>query len=548
VEGTSGIRSLSRPEDEEQRVVGRRRHEPAGVDRPDRRARHAVTAPANAAGDRAPHAPAGLPSVVAGALVFLTSGSVLVLEILAGRLLAPYVGVTLQTYTGIIGTVLAGIAIGAWCGGMLADRTDARALIGPLVGTGGIAALCTVPLVRALGEPLQGGGSGAILLLAFAGFFPSAALLSAVTPAVMKLQLRRLQETGAIVGSLSALSTAGAIAGTFFAGFVLVAAASITTLIVGVGVMLVVLGAALWVWLRRRDAAALSVLAVTGALLVVGTVAIGRPCDVETVYYCARIEIDPARPTGRVLILDDLRHSYVDLADPAHLEFRYLRVTDAALATVHPPGRPLDALHIGGGGFTLPRALAATRPGTRSTVLELDERVIGLARDRLGLRTGPDLAVQVGDARVALADLPDDAYDFVMGDAFGGRSVPWHLTTREVVATVDRVLRPGGVYIVNVIDGPGMRFARAEAATLRAVFPSVAVIAPPGVLERRIAANVVLVGSLDAIDPGALAARVAANGDGDRVVMGPELDEFIDGAAVLRDDFAPVDQYLDADR
>ena len=139
---------------------------------------------------------------------------------------------------------------------------------------------------------------------------------------------------------------------------------------------------------------------------------------------------------------------------------------------MRPPGRPLDALFVGGGGFTLPRYVAATRPGSRSRVLEVDPQLVDLARERLGLRTGPALAVRTGDARVTLRDEPDDSADVVVGDAFGGRTIPWHLATAEFVADVRRVLRPDGLYLLNVIDRGDLALVRAEAATLQRRSPT----------------------------------------------------------------------------
>ena len=145
-----------------------------------------------------------------------------------------------------------------------------------------------------------------------------------------------------------------------------------------------------------------------------------------------------------MLVLDDLRHSYVDLDDPRHLEFDYTRWIGDALDAMRPAGRPLDALFVGGGGFTLPRYVAATRPGSRSRVLEVDPQLVDLARERLGpARPARRCAVRTGDARVTLRDEPDDSADVVVGDAFGGRTIPWHLATAEFVADVRRVLRPG---------------------------------------------------------------------------------------------------------
>jgi spermidine synthase len=483
-----------------------------------------------------------IPSV-AGTLVFFTSAAVLILEILAARLLAPYVGVTLETYTGIIGTVLAGISIGTWIGGRIADRRDPRAMLGPLLVSGGGLSLATIPLVRLVGDRLGGAGPMAVVALSVVGFFAPAAVLSAVAPAVVKLQLRDLRDTGKVVGRLSALGTAGAIAGTFFAGFVLVEVAPTTTSILVVGASLMAAGAAIWLYLSTNGIRlVLAVAAVAGVGTALGAAA-GDPCDVETIYHCARVIADDQRPGGRLLMLDTLRHSYVDLDDPTHLEFRYTKVIADVIAATAPLG-PLDAVHIGGGGFTLPRYLRAVRPGSTNLVLEIDPGLVKLSRERLGLRTGDGIDVRVGDARLLVASLPRAGYDVAVGDAFGGLAVPWHLTTVELAEAVRALLRPGGVYVVNVIDYPPMRFARAEAATLEKVFGHVAVIAPPESIRGDAAANFVLAASSQPLDTGAIARLAAARRGEEEVVAGAAAESFVDGARPLTDDHAPVDQWL----
>jgi spermidine synthase len=485
-----------------------------------------------------------MPSFPAALLVFSASAAVLVLEILAGRLLAPYVGVTLESFTGIIGTVLAGIALGSWYGGRLADRVDPRLLLGPTVLLGGVLALLALPLITFFGVAVRGGGVAAILILSLAGFFAPAAVLSAVTPMVVKLRLASLDETGEVVGRLSALSTAGAIFGTFLTGFVLVAAMPSRPVLIAVGVALVAAGMVLWAWLRPRE-----LRGTTGALAValIGlglTGLIQGPCQVESAYYCARVDVDPDRPSGRLLRLDVLSHSYVDLDDPSYLEFSYTRMFSDVLATVAPEGEPVDALHVGGGGFTMPRYVEATRPGSTSLVLELDPTLLDIARTELGLETSPELRVEIGDARLALDEQPADAYDVVIGDAFGGLAVPWHLTTLEVVEAVERTLRPDGVYMVNVIDYPPLGFARAETATLQAVFDHVAVIAEPERIAGDEGGNLVLVASEAPLDVAGITAAIAAR-DGEHVVAaGEDVEQFVGDARVLTDDFAPVDQLL----
>ncbi|MDP9389718.1 MAG: fused MFS/spermidine synthase [Actinomycetota bacterium] len=477
----------------------------------------------------------------AGALVFCTSAAVLVLEILAARLLTPYVGVTLETYTAVIGTVLAGIATGTWVGGRLADVVHPRALLGPLLALGGALSLATVPLVRLVGATVAGRPEG-VVPLSVVGFFAPAAVLSAVTPTVVKLQLRDLAVTGRVVGRLSALGTAGAIVGTFVAGFVLVEAAPTTTSILVIGGLLMVAGVIVWVRVGRAGTRGVAVVAVVGLVgASLGSVA-GNPCHVETEYQCARVVPDEDRPGGRSLFLGTLRHSYVDLDDPTYLEFRYTKVFADVMAAAAPPGA-LDVLHLGAGGFTMPRYLRAVRAGSTSTVLEIDPALVELARERLGLRMGPDLDVRVGDARLLVGDLPEASQDVVLGDAFGGLAVPWHLTTVEFARAVRAVLRPDGVYVINLVDYRDLRFARAEVATLFRVFGHVAVVAPPSVLEGG-GGNVVVVASDVPIDAAAVGARVVARQGEERVLAGAAAVAFAGRAPVLTDDYAPVDQWL----
>jgi len=485
-----------------------------------------------------------MPPFAAGLLVFATSAAVLVIEILAARLLAPYVGVTLQTYTAIIGVVLAGISLGSFVGGRLADRTDPRNLLGPALMLGGALALTTVPVVRLVGPGLPLGGAGASVLLALLGFFPPAAVLSAVSPMVVKLQLATLDEAGTTVGRLSAIGTAGAIAGTFVTGYLLVAAFPTPPLFLAVGAALLLTGLTLALRLRageRRPVAGIAVLGLFGAGL---TTVIPSPCQVETAYYCAAVRDDLPPCDGRTLYLDTLRHSCVHPDDPLRLDFSYAQILSDVVATVAPESEPVDALHVGGGGFSLPRYLAAQRPASTSVVLELDPALVDVARDELGLTTGPDLRVEVGDARTALGSQPDDAYDLVIGDAFGGLAVPWHLATTEFAAEIARTLRPGGTYAINLIDYPPLGFARAEAATLREVFAHVAVIAPAARLDGEEGGNIVLVASAAPIDAAGIRASNGARGGDDMVATGAALDVFTDGARPLTDDYAPVDQLL----
>lgn len=496
-----------------------------------------------------------MPAALAAIIVFVTSGAVLVLEILAGRLLAPYVGVTLETFTGIIGVVLAGIAFGTWLGGRLADRYDpARLLPMTLVG-GGATAMLAVPIIRWFGTVGTSAGPGTVVLLSTLGFFVPSAVLSAASPLVVKLQLRDLAMTGQVVGRLSAVGTAGSLVGVFTTGFILIAAFPTTPVIVVVGCALVAMGVALWWYLRRRGDRPVMpgrlLLGGTGLAVVAGGLALSvpGPCEVESAYFCARVVADDQRPSGRTLVLDTLQHSYVDLEDPTYLRFGYVQVLGDVVDEIAPPGDPIHTVHVGGGGFTMPRYVQATRPGSLDVVLELDPEMVELAQAELGLVLDDRLQVLTGDARVNVRRLPDGSADLVIGDAFGGLAVPWHLATAEFARDVQRVLRPGGVYALNVIDLPPDRFLRAEVATLRSVFEHVALVAPPERLAFERGGNVIILASDEPLPVDGLAARISARGGSDVVVDAPdELDRIVGSHRVLTDEFAPVDQLLTTGR
>ncbi|HEY0697084.1 MAG TPA: fused MFS/spermidine synthase [Micromonospora sp.] len=493
-----------------------------------------------------------LPHGLAASLVFFSSGAVLVLETVSLRLVGPYLGVTLQVTSSVIGVALAAIAYGAWLGGWLADRRDPRTLLAPALVLAGIATAVTLPLVRWAGEALRGGAVSGILLLTSLAVFVPAALLAAVTPVVVKLQLGDLRRTGQVVGRLSSIGTLGGITATLATGFVLVAALPTSVILVALAVLLVLAGVALGVHLHRRDRTGVpGRRGTTAALAVLGLLSAGLstvapdPCDIETAYHCARVTADPVRPGGRTLLLNSAQHSYVDLADPRHLQFGYTRWIGAVADVIAPAGRRLDALHLGGGGFTVPRYLAATRPGTDSEVFEIDGGLVELGRRELGLRTGPRLRVRVGDARMLIGGRPTRSADLVVGDAFGHLVVPWHLATREMVAEVRRVTRPGGVYAQNVIDYPPLRFIRAEVATVAAEFRHVALIAPPAALRGAQGANFVIVASDSPLPADALRDRLAATANGPVTLLtGAGLADFVRDARVLTDEYAPVDQLL----
>jgi spermidine synthase len=207
----------------------------------------------------------------------------------------------------------------------------------------------------------------------------------------------------------------------------------------------------------------------------------------------AELLADADRPGAYLLVVAGVAQSYVDLIEPTEIEFDYVRWF-AALADAlgEPPPALLSVLHIGGGGATLARYVAAARPGSAQTVVENDAPLADGVRERLGV---DGFEMVVADGRGHVEGSPDGSVDLVVTDAFVGSRVPAHLTTEGYLREVRRVLREGGAYAVNVADQQPLAYARRVIATVAELFGSVLVVAEPAVLRGRRFGNLVAVGS-----------------------------------------------------
>lgn len=252
----------------------------------------------------------------------------------------------------------------------------------------------------------------------------------------------------------------------------------------------------------------------------------------EVEFGVATIEPCPFRPGSWVLRVDGVAQSYVDIVEPEHLEFPYMRRVAAVFDTVAPAGRPLNALHLGGGAYTLPRYLAATRPGSRQLVVERDGKLAALVERIVPLPAGSGIEVLIGDARGTVEATPPGTYDIVVADAYEAGVMAGSVATAEFVATAYELLAPGGTYIVNVTDLPPLAFSRRQAATVRSVFPDVCLLAEPGLVGGKRYGNVVIAGRRA---PGRLPVPRIERRAGRSVLYGDDLDAFTVGARPLID-------------
>ncbi|MBQ0830609.1 spermidine synthase [Streptomyces tagetis] len=252
----------------------------------------------------------------------------------------------------------------------------------------------------------------------------------------------------------------------------------------------------------------------------------------------AKLLPDVDRRRAWLLTVDGAVQSYVDLDDPAHLEFEYTQRLGHVLDTAAGPGQPLDVVHLGGGALTLPRYVAVTRPGSRQDVVEADRGLLELVAEHLPLPDGAGIATHAADARAWLEAAPADSADVLVADVFGGSRVPAHLATAGYAREAERVLRADGVYAANLADGAPFGFLRSQLAGFAALFPELALIAEPGVLRGRRFGNMILLASHRPLDTGALARRTAADAFPARVEHGAALRKFIGDARPVPDEEA----------
>ncbi|MBA2949786.1 spermidine synthase [Streptomyces himalayensis] len=248
-------------------------------------------------------------------------------------------------------------------------------------------------------------------------------------------------------------------------------------------------------------------------------------------------ELIPDRDRVRAwtLLVDGAPQSHVDLDDPAYLSFEYQRRLGHVIDLVAPPGKPVQAVHLGGGAFTLARYVAATRPRSTQQIAERDAALVQLVRRELPLDPGARIRVRSADARAALAKIPDGWADMVIADVFSGARTPAHLTSAEFLHDVRRVLGPGGWYAANLADGPPLAHLRGQIATAAAVFPELALVADPTVLRGKRFGNAVLVASGLPLPVAELTRRAASDPHPGRVEHGRALADFTGGAAVVTD-------------
>ena len=480
----------------------------------------------------------------------------LVVEIVAGRLLAPYLGMSLYTWTAVIAVVLAGFSAGHWAGGRLAEKPAARALaltawamVGAGLTTAGAVFLLrwsAGAVIAALDQPLA-----AITVLTALIFFLPSFFAGIPAPVLAKVAVEaRPERSGRALGAMFAAGALGAIAGTLLAGFLFISWLGSSGTLATVTAVYALLALAAYGAARRAGATASPLGGGFGALLALalagGGLAQPDPCTRESDYFCIRV-LDAsaeAGETARLMVLDHLGHGISVKESPHRMLTPHASMLDS-LARARMADRPFEAFFIGGGSYSIPRAWA-NDPRTRatSTVAEIDPRVTEIAVRDFWFDPATAQVVH-DDARRALL-LSPATYDVVIGDAFTDIAVPAHLVTREFFQLVEARLNPEGVFLMNVIDFANRLDALAAVVrSLRSVFPVVEVwaeLAPPAA-DARLVFIVLAGGSASPFE------RLVSPAP-DFLQSGRLSDQAVDALVarrnppLLTDDYAPIDRLL----
>ena len=494
-------------------------------------------------------------------IMFIASFCSLVIEMVAGRILAPFVGVSIYTWTSIIGIILAGISIGAYIGGKLVDRFPFRKTLGWLLLLSGIAALTIIPLTNIIAAyrfnvPLM----IRIFIVTAVIFFLPGCILGTISPVVVRLTLKNLDNAGNVIGKIYAVSTLGAIIGTFATGFLLISWMGTRSIILTMGIILIL--AAIFSGALFKTKKAIAIFIVIAAPCIWGVYAFAfkiplkentyfyKESDYYTIKLMKTTSSDQKTPL-QAMVLDNLIHSYVCLDDPLHIEYEYERIYSDVLKWKFKKDENFKSLTIGGGGYTFPRYMEIFYPNAQIDVVEIDPEVTKIVYTHLGLPANTKIKSYNTDGRWFVMNCAEK-YDLIFTDAYNDLSIPYHLTTKEFASQLKSILNPNGLIMSNIIDNFQVgAFLPSYIRTLREVFGPKNVYllsVSPNFENTRISTFIVIAGkgNLDIQD---FNAHVKSHLKGHVTsVVVPEslMDEFMTkrSSITILDDYAPVDNLI----
>lgn len=423
-------------------------------------------------------------------IVFITSMCVMIIEILASRIVAKHFGNSLYTWTAVIGVILAGISLGNYLGGKIADRFRPEKTIGLQLIFSSALVLLIIPL-----DPLlfsmasfetEGVAAGKLALMitwiVVLFLLPSTGIGS-ISPVMAKFAIEQSTKIGNTVGGIYAISSIGSIVGTFLAGYLLIP-------LVGIRLLLLIIAAILG--LLALVVGAFRYLAIAPLLLTFLLALLLPQLGFSTIYgekrgmkvlfekdssysHIVVQEVPKENYLERQLIMDGLIHNKFDPERPSTLLYDYEILFEAITRATEI--KQMKTLTLGGGAALFPAFLMNRYPLSTNTVVEIDPEVIRVAETFFNIRQSSRLSIIEGDARAFVkAHQSSDRFDLIYLDAFDSYSVPPHLTTREFLLEVSAILKTDGFFLANCVDIADIGlFIGSFVKTCKVVFPWVSV-------------------------------------------------------------------------
>jgi spermidine synthase len=494
-------------------------------------------------------------------ITFIASFCTLVIEMVAGRILAPFVGVSIYTWTSIIGVILAGISIGAYIGGKLVDRFPFRKTLGWLLLLSGITALSIIPLTNLIASyrfPLS--LMLRIFIVTIIIFFIPGCVLGTISPVVVRLTLKNLDKAGSVIGKIYAFSTLGAIIGTFVTGFFLISWMGTRMIVLSMGIILILAAVLSGSLFKLKTYAVLFLIIAAPFVWAIHHYLYKIPLTDRTYLYkesnyftikLTKIISSDKKTPLEAMILDNLIHSYVSLDNPLHIEYEYERIYVEVLTWRFHKDSPFKTLTIGGGGYTIPRAMEVYYPNAQIDVVEIDPEITQVVYKNLGLPKDTRIRSYNTDGRWFVMN-SKEKYDVIFTDAYNDLSIPYHLTTKEFAEQLKNILKPGGLLMSNIIDNfQKGAFLPSYIRTLREVFgeKNVQLISvSPDFNKIRISTFIVIAGNGELnIKDLENTVKTKHKGHIQSALVPEEITkELIDKnySIVIRDDYAPVDNLI----
>lgn len=479
-------------------------------------------------------------------VVFLCGAAVMVLELDASRILAPYLGTSLYVWSSLIGIILGSLSLGYFLGGKIADKKpNFRTLSLVILSSGlliGLVALIKEPLLFRI-QNLSDIRLGSVLATVIF-FAPSSILLGMVSPYATRLKIKTLEKSGTTVGNLYAISTLGSILGTFLAGFFLIPSMGNTKILYLLTAILIL--TSLIIAPKSLMKIKISLIA---SLIILITVLYRNNLfssnwgvDIDTPYSRAIIfqgvDAQTNRPF-RGLLTDKFGFQSAMFADKDDdLVFSYTKYYH--LVEFFKPDFK-QTLMIGGGAYSTPKDYLKRYPESTIDVVEIDSKITELAQKYFNLRDDPRLKIFHEDGRTFL-NKTQNQYDAIFVDVFKSSTPPYQLTTRQAVQKMNQILNPEGIVIVNIVsslEGPNSKFPKAEYATFKSVFPQVYIYLVNPQVAKSETQNLILVALKNQNPPLAQSQNEELNSYLKNLVK-----DDIETAPILTDEFAPVDYFL----